>query len=127
MEAGVPLSYYNDGSSTGGNRNIPAGRYSPRRGVTARTRLEHVARRAIRDPRTSRRHQLMFDNLISAATVKALVATALTVVVFVALFRALRALQRLVRPASDRATFSDLPALVHGPQEAPTTRSKSEP
>ncbi len=60
----------------------------------------------------------MLDALRSPTFVK-LAAAALAVGTCAALFIALLALTRLGRPKSDRRTFSDLPDLVHGPQELP--------
>lgn len=61
----------------------------------------------------------MLDALFSSRTAINVAAAVLAVIVSILLFRGLRALQRLGQPKSDRRTFSDLPSLVHGPQELP--------
>lgn len=60
----------------------------------------------------------MLDVLRSPTFVK-LAASAFAVGTCVLLVMALFAFVRLGRPKSDRRTFSDLPDLVHGPQELP--------
>lgn len=57
--------------------------------------------------------------LLSSQTVINLAAAAAAGVVSILLFLGLRALQRLGQPKSKRRTFSDLPELIHGPQELP--------
>lgn len=63
----------------------------------------------------------MIDAVLNSRTTLYFAAAFLAVVVSILLFRGLRWLQRLGQKPNDRRTFSDLPPLVHGPQELPSS------
>ena len=62
---------------------------------------------------------IMLVAFVTSRTFINFAAAALAVVVSILLFLGMRTLQRLGQRHSDRRTFSDLPNLVHGPQELP--------
>ena len=66
----------------------------------------------------------MLDSFHPSQFVLKSLSTLAALIVTVLLFRALRAMIRLGRKPGDR-TFSDLPALRHGPQELPDQSTRS--
>jgi len=62
----------------------------------------------------------MIDAVLNSRITLNFALLALVVIVSILLFVGLRWMTRLGRPQSDRRTFSDLPLLVHGPQELQT-------
>lgn len=67
----------------------------------------------------------MIDAVLNSRITFNLAIALLVVVVSMCLFFALRWMTRLGRPQSDRRTFSDLPELVHGPQELHTSSDEA--
>jgi len=59
----------------------------------------------------------MINAVLSSLTTLKFAVAVLVVIISIMLVRGLLWMTRLGRPRSDRRTFSDLPELVHGPQE----------